>query len=69
MDAERDKFDWIEDFSIRLTRRGILSLSRDPDLELFTGSKFLASLWLAAVAGLLVNRRFRAGVSLTPVTL
>jgi tetratricopeptide (TPR) repeat protein len=52
MGDERDKYGWIEDFSIRITRRGILSLSRDPDLELYTGSKLLASLWLAAVAGM-----------------
>jgi tetratricopeptide (TPR) repeat protein len=52
MGAERDRYDWIEDFSILITRRGILSLSRDPDLELYTGSKLPASLWLAAVAGI-----------------
>jgi tetratricopeptide (TPR) repeat protein len=52
MDAERDKYDWIEDFSIQITRRGILSLRSDPDLELYTGSKLLASLWLAVVAGM-----------------
>jgi hypothetical protein len=51
MGAERDKYDWIEDFSILLTRRAILSISRDPELELFAGSKLLASVWLAAVAG------------------
>ena len=50
--SEQEKYDWLEDFSILLTRHGIRSLSRDPDLELFTGSKFLASLWLAAVAGI-----------------
>jgi tetratricopeptide (TPR) repeat protein len=52
MGSEADKFDWIEDFSILITRQGIRSLSRDPDLELFTGSKLLASLWLAVVAGM-----------------
>jgi tetratricopeptide (TPR) repeat protein len=52
MGAGRDKYDWIEDFSILITRQGILSLSRDPDLEIYTGSKLLASLWLAAVAGM-----------------
>jgi tetratricopeptide (TPR) repeat protein len=52
MGAEADKYGWIEDFSIRITRQGILSLSRDPDLELYTGSKLLASLWLAVVAGM-----------------
>src|ERR1700752_4205462 len=50
--GEREKYDWLEDFSILLTRHGIRSLSRDPDLELYDGSKLLASGWLAAVAGI-----------------
>jgi hypothetical protein len=37
---------------MQITRRGILSLRSDPDLELYTGSKLLASLWLAVVAGM-----------------
>ena len=52
MGAESDRYDWIEDFSILITRRGIQSLSRDPDFEVYAGSKLLASLWLAAVAGI-----------------
>ena len=52
MGAERDKYDWIEDFSILITRRGILSLCRDPDLELYIGSKLLAALWLVAVSAM-----------------
>ncbi len=50
MGDERDKFDWFEDFSILITAQGIRQIRGD--LELFTGSKLLASLWLAAVAGL-----------------
>src|SRR5689334_24633953 len=50
MAAKPNQNDWIEDFSILLTRPAIRRQRSDPDLEQLTGSKPLASLWLGAVA-------------------
>jgi tetratricopeptide (TPR) repeat protein len=41
---------WLEDFSILLRPDAIRSLRRNPEFEVFTGSKMLAGLWLAVVA-------------------
>ena len=43
---------WLEDFSIVLRPDVIRSMRRRPEFEVFTGSKVLAGLWIAAVAAL-----------------
>lgn len=42
--------DWLEDFSIVLTRDAMRSNRRDPKFEVFAGSKPLSILWLAAIS-------------------
>ena len=43
---------WLEDFSIVLRPDAIRRMRRNPEFDVFTGSKVLAGLWVAAVAGL-----------------
>jgi Tfp pilus assembly protein PilF len=43
---------WLEDFSIVLRPDAIRSMRRKPEFDVFTGSKFLAGLWIAVVAAL-----------------
>lgn len=52
MGGGRGEDSWLEDFSILLRADVIRSLRREPRFEVFTGSKALAGLWLAAVAAL-----------------
>lgn len=48
----RSEDSWLEDFSILLRPDVIRSMRRKPDFDVFTGSKVLAGLWIAAVAAL-----------------
>lgn len=51
--ARATRYDsWLEDFSIVLQPDAIRTLRRGPEFEVFTGSKVLAGLWIAAVAAL-----------------
>ena len=43
---------WLDDFSIVLRPDAIRRMRRNPEFEVFAGSKVLAGLWLAAVAAL-----------------
>lgn len=43
---------WLEDFSIVLRPDAIRSMRRNPEFDVFTGSKLLAGLWISAVAAL-----------------
>ena len=51
--AARERDTWLGDFSLVLSRDHFRSVGRDPEYEVFSGSKPLAFLWLvvAAAAG------------------
>jgi tetratricopeptide (TPR) repeat protein len=50
MGAKYDHDSWIYDFSLVLTQRAMRSFRRDPEFDVFAGSKARAALWLAIVA-------------------
>ena len=49
MGAKYDHDSWIYDFSLVLTQRAMRSFRRDPEFDVFAGSKARAALWLAIV--------------------
>jgi tetratricopeptide (TPR) repeat protein len=48
--AARERDGWLSDFSLVLSREHFRSVRRDPEYEVFSGSKPLALLWLVVVA-------------------
>ncbi len=50
MGAQYGRHSWIYDFSLVLTQRAMRSYRRDPEFDVFAGSKAGAALWLAVVA-------------------
>ena len=50
--AERDRDSWLDDFSLVLTPDVIQRLGRDPDYEVYAGSKFRPLPWLVLVAAI-----------------
>ncbi len=50
MGIDRDRYAWIDDFSIVLRRDAIRRKAGDPAFEFYTGSKIAASFWLAIVS-------------------
>jgi hypothetical protein len=48
--AARAREVWLDDFSLVLSRDHLRSARRDPQYEVFSGSKPLAFLWLVVVA-------------------
>jgi hypothetical protein len=48
--AKRERDVWLDDFSLVLSRDHFRSVRRDPEYEVFSGSKPLAFLWLVVVA-------------------
>ena len=52
MAARSTADDWLEDFSIVLTRYAMRSNRRDPKFEVFAGSKPLSILWLSAISAI-----------------
>ena len=52
MGRSKHAANWLEDFSIVLQPDAIRSMRNNPEFDVFTGSKLLAGLWIAAVAAL-----------------
>jgi tetratricopeptide (TPR) repeat protein len=50
MGSRHDRDSWIYDFSLVLTQSAMRSFRRDPEFEVFAGSKTGAALWLAIIA-------------------